>query len=147
LRGSPRWRGSAVECPAASDSDACKPDQESTFLTAGKSDGISRTEGRRGSWESRRCLPPSSIWRPPPGDRELPARPISAATPCPARHREAGRSHRAASATATDLGGVGLRGLYLHVDRGNRGTPSGRRREVLAPRRVARRAGGFVPDA
>ena len=36
-----------------------------------------------------------------------------------------GRSHRAAPATAADLEGMGLRRLYLHVDRGNRRALSG----------------------
>ena len=84
----------------------------------------------------------------PPGGRELPARGISPAVACPARHREAVRSHRAAPATAADVEGMGLRRLYLHVDRGNRGALSGRRRAlVLAARRVDRVAGGFVRHA
>ena len=51
------------------------------------------------------------------------------------------------AATAADLEGMGLRGLYLHVDRGNRGASPGRRREVLAASSVARGAGGFVLHA
>ena len=52
------------------------------------------------------------------------------------RHREAGRSHRAASATAAELEGMGVRRLYFYVDRGSRGALSGGGREVLAACRV-----------
>ena len=52
------------------------------------------------------------------------------------------------AATATDFEGMGLRRLYLHVDRGSRGALSGGRRGlVLAARRIARVAGGFVRHA
>ena len=72
----------------------------------------------------------------------------SPAVACPAGHREAGRSHRAVPATVAGLEGMGLRRLYLHVDRGSRGALSGWRRGlVLAARRVARVAGGFVRHA
>ena len=47
------------------------------------------------------------------GGGELPARGISPAVACLARHREAGRSHRVAAATAADVEGMGLRRLYL----------------------------------
>ena len=45
------------------------------------------------------------------------------------------------------LEGMGLRRLYLHVDRGSRGALSGGRRKVLVAGRVARVAGGFVRHA
>src|SRR4030095_11520744 len=61
----------------------------------------------------------------PRGGREIRARGISTAVACPARYREAGRSHRAGPATATDVEGMGVRRLYLHVDRGNRSPLSG----------------------
>src|SRR4029434_9389107 len=57
----------------------------------------------------------------PTGGRELPPRGISPAVACPPRHREAGRSHRAAPATAADVEGMGLRRLYLTVDVAGRG--------------------------
>ena len=66
----------------------------------------------------------------PRGGREFPAHGISPAVAYPARHREAGRSHRAAPATAADIEGMGLRRLYLHVDRGDRGALSGSRRHL-----------------
>ena len=48
-------------------------------------------------------------------------------------------------APAADVEGMGLRRLHLHVDRGSRGALSGGRRgAVLAARRVARVADGFV---
>jgi hypothetical protein len=51
----------------------------------------------------------------------------------------------AAPATAADVEGMGLRRLYLHVDRGNRGALSGGRWGLfLGARRVDRVAGGFV---
>ena len=53
-----------------------------------------------------------------------------------------------APATAADVEGMGLRRLYLHVDRGSRGALSGRRRRlVLAARRADRVAGGVVRHA
>lgn len=64
-----------------------------------------------------------------------------------ARHRQAGRSHRAASATAADPEGMSLRRLYLHVDRGSRGALSSGRRKVVVANRVARIAGDFVRHA
>src|SRR6185436_14612904 len=92
----------------------------------------------------RLCLPDRSAT----GDRELPPRGISPAVACPARHREAGRSDRAAPATAADVEGMGLRRLYLHVDRRIRGAlPRERRRLVLAAYRLDRVAGGFVRHA
>jgi hypothetical protein len=83
----------------------------------------------------------------PRGGREFPAPGVPAAATCLARHREAGRRHRAASAMAADLEGMGLRRVYLHVDRGNCRALSGARRRVVVAGRVALVAGGFVPDA
>jgi hypothetical protein len=70
------------------------------------------------------------------------------AVACPPRHREAGRSHRAAPATAADVEGMGLCRVYLHVDRGIRVALSGGRRGLVpAAARVDRVAGGFVRHA
>src|SRR4029453_17137461 len=102
--------------------------------------GSDGSRGDRGA-ARRLCLPDHG----PTGGRELPPREISTAVACPPRHREAGRSHRAAPASAADVEGVGLRRVYLHVDRGNRGALSGRRQAlVLAACRVDWIAGSFV---
>jgi hypothetical protein len=82
--------------------------------------------------------------RRPPGGREFPARGIPAAIACLARPREAGRRDRAAPASAASIEGMGVRRVYLHVDRGNRGALSGGRREVVVAGGFARAAGGFV---
>ena len=104
--------------------------------------GATGSGGDRGAaWRVQLC---DQLTR---GDRELPARGVSAAATCLARHREAGGRHRAAAATAADVEGMGLRRLYLHVDRGNRRALSGGRREIVVAGRVARAAGGFVRDA
>ena len=68
---------------------------------------------------------------------------ISPTVACPARHREAGRRHRPAPATAADFEGMGLRRIYHHVDCGDRGALSGSRRPFLGARRVAREPGGL----
>src|SRR4029450_1063691 len=86
-------------------------------------DYVLGSDGPRGDRAAARrlCLPD----RGPTGGRELPPRGLSTAVACPSRHREAGRSHRAAAATAADVEGMGLRRLYLHVDRGRGGACSG----------------------
>src|SRR4029453_9646670 len=105
--------------------------------------GSNGSRGDRGA-ARRLCLPDHG----PTGGRELPPREISTAVACPPRHREAGRSHRAAPATAADVEGMGLRRLYLHVDRSIRGAlPRGRRRLVFSAYRVDRVAGSFVRHA
>src|SRR4029450_3588978 len=109
-------------------------------------DSVLGSHRSRGERDAARRLQLSD--RGPRGGRELSARGISPAVACPARYREGSRSHRAALATAADVEGMGLRRLYLHVDRGSRGALSGWRRSlVVVAGRVARVAGGFLRDA